>query len=239
MKLTIVGCSPAWPNPGGAQSGYLVEGDGRLLLDCGPGVLARLRAREPWPHVDAVVLTHFHLDHWGDIVPWVFGAAYGAGRKGGRPELWLPPSGRDTIRTLGVALGFGSRLDDVFELREYEDGKAFTAAGFTVTPVRLTHYDELTFGLRVTDGSATVAYSGDTAPTPKLAELARDADVFLCEATLEEPETNGERGHLSADEAVAAFEASGARRLLVTHRPDELPLAPGVERAHDGLELQL
>ncbi len=41
VKLIVVGCSPAWPNPGGAQSGYLVEGPGRLLLDCGPGVLAR------------------------------------------------------------------------------------------------------------------------------------------------------------------------------------------------------
>ena len=43
VKLTVVGSSPAWPNPGGAQSGYLIEGPGRLLLDCGPGVLARLR----------------------------------------------------------------------------------------------------------------------------------------------------------------------------------------------------
>jgi hypothetical protein len=39
---------------------------------------------------------------------------------------------------------------------------------------------------------------------------------------------------LSEDEAVAAFEASGAKRLIVIHRPDELPLAPSVERAADG-----
>jgi ribonuclease BN (tRNA processing enzyme) len=240
VKLTIVGCSPAWPNPGGAQSGYLVEGKGRLLLDCGPGVLARLRAREAWPLVDAVVLTHFHLDHWGDIVPWVFGAAFGAGRNDGRPELWLPPGGSVTLRAFGAKLAFGPRLDDVFELREYEEGTPFTAGGFDVTPVRLAHYDELTFGLRVSDGTATVAYSGDTAPTPNLAELARDADLFLCEATLaESDETGAMRGHLSADEAVAAFEASGARRLVVIHRPDELPLEPDVERAYDGLEVTL
>src|SRR5215207_4077696 len=67
VRLVVVGCSPAWPNPGGAQSGYVVEGRGRLLLDCGPGVLARLRVRDGgWPRVDAIVLTHFHLDHWGD-----------------------------------------------------------------------------------------------------------------------------------------------------------------------------
>ena len=239
MKVTIVGCSPAWPNPGGAQSGYLVEGAGRLLLDCGPGVLSRLRKREPWPRVDAVAITHFHLDHWGDLVSWIFGAAFGPGRDAGRPELWLPPGGSETLRGFGREFGFSSRLDAVFAVHEYADGTPFVAAGFEVTPVRLTHYEELTFGLRVTDGQATVAYSGDSAPTPKLAELARDADLFLCEATLAEPEPSGERGHLSADEAVAAFEASGARRLVVIHRPDELPLDPELERAHDGLELDL
>src|SRR5438270_13973016 len=77
MKITVVGYSTAWPNPGGAQSGYLVEGSGRLLLDCGPGVLPRLRVQEVWPRVDAIVVTHFHLEHWGDLVPWAFESMYG------------------------------------------------------------------------------------------------------------------------------------------------------------------
>src|ERR1041385_8932335 len=63
VKLTVVGCSPAWPNPGGVQSGYLLDGPGRLLLDCGPGVLARLREHEPWPALDAIAVPHWHLDH--------------------------------------------------------------------------------------------------------------------------------------------------------------------------------
>ena len=102
-----------------------------------------------------------------------------------------------------------------------------------MTAIRLEHYSELTFGMRVSNHSSTLAYSGDTGPSDGLAELARDADVFLCEATLRDPEP-AERGHLSEDEAVEAFRASGARRLVVIHRPDELPLDPSVERAADG-----
>ena len=234
MQLTVIGCSPAWPNAGGAQSGYLVEGEGRLLLDCGPGVLARMRERDGgWPHLDAVAITHFHLDHWGDLVPWVFGAAFGPGRGVPRPELWLPPGGTERLRGYGKQMAFVDQIDEVFDVREYEEATPFRAAGFELSALRLDHYSELTFGLRISNHASTLAYSGDTGPSANLAELARDADIFLCEATLKEPEP-AERGHLSEDEAVAAFEASGAKRLIVIHRPDELPLDPSVERAADG-----
>ena len=240
VKLTVVGCSPAWPNPGGCHYGYLVEGPGRLLLDCGPGVLSRLRTREGWPQLDAIAITHFHLDHWGDLVPWVWGSLYGLGRAAPQPELWVPPGGRKHLKELGRRLGFPDMFERTFELREYADRVPFTSAGLTVTALRLPHYTLQTFGLRVQDAERTLAYSGDAAPSAELAELARDADLFLCEATLAHGGDDGEpRGHLSADEAVAAFRASGARRLLLTHRPAELPLATGLEQAHDGLELSL
>jgi len=240
VRLTVVGCSPAWPNPGGAHSGYLVEGPGRLLLDCGPGVLPRLRQAEHWPVLDAIVITHFHLDHWGDLVPWVWGTMYGLGRESPQPELWVPPGGADHLSALGQRLGFPDMFEKSFALKQYADRTPFVAAGLTVTALQLPHYQLETYGLRVANQSHTLAYSGDAAPSETLVELARDVDLFLCEATLERGELDGEpRGHLAADEAVSIFEASGARRLLLTHRPAELPLGPGLERAFEGLELDV
>ncbi len=242
VRLTVVGSSPAWPNPGGAQSGYLVEdGSRRLLLDCGPGVLARLRELDrDWPTVDAIVITHWHLDHWGDLVPWVWGNMVGPGKGRERPQLWLPPEGRERIRDFGARLGWDDMFDQTFVLHDYPEGEPFEVAGFTLQARRLPHYTLLTFGLRVTNGSHTLAYSGDSGPDTGLAELARDADLFVCEATLLRGELDGKpRGHLSIDEAVAAFEASGARRLLLTHRPHELPLEDGLEFAHDGLVIEI
>src|SRR5581483_1612378 len=213
---------------------------GRVLLDCGPGVLPRLREREGWPRVDAVVITHFHLDHWGDLVPWVWGAMYGLGRDSPRPELWLLPGGAKHLEALGMRLGFPDMFERTFEIHEYEHGVPFPAGGMSITAIQLPHYMLETYGLRVTNERRTLAYSGDAAPSDQLVELARDADVFLCEATLERGDLDGEpRGHLSLDEAVAAFEAAGARRLLITHRPRELPVDGGLELAYDGLELEL
>jgi ribonuclease BN (tRNA processing enzyme) len=238
VKLTVAGCSPAWPNPGGAQSGYLV--DDRLLLDCGPGVLANLRELHGgWPQLEAIAITHWHLDHWGDLVPWVWGTAAGFA-SGPKPQLWLPPEGRQRLHEFGAGLGYAEMWETAFELCDYGDDEPFVAAGLTVTATRLPHYTLRTYGLRVEAGGRTLAYSGDSGPSDALVELAREADVFLCEATLERGELDGEpRGHLDADEACAAYAAAGARRLLLTHRPYELALAHGLEQAHDGMRLEI
>jgi ribonuclease BN (tRNA processing enzyme) len=239
VNFTVVGCSPAWPNPGGAQSGYLLENSQRLLLDCGPGVLARLRERWEWPEVDAIALTHWHLDHWGDIVPWVWGQTLGPGNGVKKAELWVPPGGIDALTQIASRIGRPGMFADAFDLRQYDE-HGFEAAGFLVEPHRVLHYDLLAYGFRASANGRTIAYSGDSGPSEALPDLARGADLFVCEATLLRPNPEGGiRGHLSADEAVEAFEEAGARRLLITHRPVERPLDTSLEQAYDGMKLEL
>lgn len=239
MKLTVVGCSPGWANAGGAHSGYLVEGPGRLLLDCGGGVLAKLRTGSDWPIVDAIAITHLDVDHWIDLIPWAWGMLYGAGVRTEPPQLLLPPGGGDRLDRLCLELtGVPELPGSVFRVQEYTHAVAREVAGFELLPLEMPHHGKQAYGFRVTDGAAVLAYSGDTGPHDGLAELARDCDLFLCDATLARPEPEP-RGHLTAPEAVAAFAASGGRRLVLTHRPDERPLDVDAELAHDGLEMEL
>ena len=211
MKITVIGSSPAWPNPGGAHSGYVIEHHGgRLLVDCGPGVLARLREREGWPHVDAIAITHFHLDHWGDLVPWVWGAMYRASGVSidDRPELWVHRGGHAVLEQFGERFGFEDMFDRVFTVREYDAEEAFETAGIEVIPMRLPHYRLETYGFRLSANGTTIAYSGDSGPSERLAELARASDLFVCEATLTHGDDDGlPRGHLSVEEALEAAEA--------------------------------
>ena len=237
VRLTVIGSSPAWPNPGGACSGYLV--DGKLLLDCGPGVLAKLRLREPWPAVEAIAVTHLHLDHWGDLVPWVWGSLFGPGAGLPQPELWLPPGASGELRPLLETLGGPDLLERAFQVHEYEARVPFAAAGLEVTAVPVRHYDMRAFGFRVR-GDRLLAYSGDSGPCEALEEIARDADLLLSEATLEDGGYDGPgRGHLSPAEAQDAADGARAQRTVLTHRPAERPAPPGVELAYDGLELEL
>jgi ribonuclease BN (tRNA processing enzyme) len=237
VRLTVIGSSPAWPNPGGACSGYLV--DGRLLLDCGPGVLANLRRREPWPSVEAIAITHLHLDHWGDLIPWVWGSLYGPGAGADRVTLWLPPGSREELRPILARLGGEDMFERAFDVREYDARVPFEAAGLQVTAVPLLHYDMQTHGFRVEGDGRVFAYSGDSGPCEALTEVARGADLLLCEATLANGGSDGPtRGHLTPEEAAAAAAAGGAKRTVLTHRPDERPAPAGVELAYDGLELE-
>jgi ribonuclease BN (tRNA processing enzyme) len=127
-------------------------------------------------------------------------------------------------------------FEDAFTVREFEPGVPFTTAGFEVEACRLPHYELGSHGFRVTHDGATLAYSGDSAPTDELAALARGADLFLCEATLADAAGDGlPRGHLSADEALAAADGP----VLLTHRPVELAPPDGVPVAHDGLVVQV
>jgi ribonuclease BN (tRNA processing enzyme) len=163
---------------------------------------------------------------------------WGFGRDYEKPELWLPPGGREELAAFGTRFGTPDMFIRVFEPKEYAEGEEFEAAGLSLVATRLPHYTVQTFGFRVSNSTRTLAYSGDSGPSERLAELARDADLFVCEATLETPEADGDlRGHLAPEEMLEAFRASGAKRLLVTHRPGELPLDDGLELAHDGLEL--
>ena len=97
MRLTVIGSSPAWPNAGGAHSGYHVASDGkRLLLDCGPGVLGRLREHEQWPLLESIV-----------DIPTDAGVAHG----------YVLPAPRDQFTTLlSLVLGAFFELPTVFRL---------------------------------------------------------------------------------------------------------------------------
>jgi ribonuclease BN (tRNA processing enzyme) len=186
------------------------------------------------------VITHFHLDHWGDLVPWVWGALYLRGREQEprKPTLWVPPGGIASLAQFGRQLGFVDMFERVFELAEYVPGTAFGAGGCTVTASAVPHYTLDAYALRVSAGGRTFVYSGDSAPARALVDAAQGADLFLCEATLHSADVERDlRGHLTLDEARSAFEASGASQLLITHRPAELDTPKELDLAHDGLVL--
>ena len=127
-------------------------------------------------------------------------------------------------------------FERVFAPLEYTPGRPFSAGGCSLTATRVPHYRVEAYALRVEGNGRSLAYSGDSGPAATLVSVAREVDLFVCEATLLAGDVDGEpRGHLSLDKARAAFSDSGARELLLTHRPSELEEPDDLEFARDGL----
>ena len=94
-------------------------------------------------------------------------------------------------------------FDRVFTVREYAAEEPFRAAGIEVTPVRLPHYRLQTYGFRLAANGRRSPTRATAGRASALAELARDADLFVCEATL----LNGE------DDGLPAATSASRRRL--------------------------
>ena len=219
MRLTVIGCGPAAPQADTPASGLLLEaGATAILLDCGYGVVGRLRAVIDPLALSGVVIGHLHADHALDLAalrylhPW-------PGEAAGRPAIWLPPGGRRHITELaGVMSERPTFFDDAFDLQEYEDGLPFGLGGLTITPHATQHYVPA-WAMDVRDAEGThLVYCGDSGPTDRLVEIAAGADLLVEEATLASTaDDEPRRGHSTAEESIAIAQRAGASRLLLTH----------------------
>lgn len=227
MKLTVLGCSGSFPGPGGAASSYLVEADDaggrtwRFLLDLGSGALGALLQRIGPFDLDAVVLSHLHPDHFMDLCGLYVARRYHPYRPGAAiPPLPVHGPPHTATRILqAYGEDAADELPKIYDVRELTDGGSFTIGPVTVTPRRVRH-PVVTFGLRLEQDGAVLAYSGDTDHCPALVELARDADLMLCEASFQEGRDDAAQGvHLTGLRAGQAAAQAGARRLVLTHLP--------------------
>jgi ribonuclease BN (tRNA processing enzyme) len=223
LKVTVLGKSPSWQDAAGACSGYLIRHDGyTLLLDCGNGVFAKLRAIVDYGAVDAVVITHLHADHFFDIVPYSFALSYGVRTDPPSPQLHAPPGAGERLAMIGGSLGDPTLIGSAFDLHEYNPAATLTLGPLQLRFCEVPHY-VTTHAVRIsTPGAGDFTFGADCRPNEILPEFATDSELLFVEATLREPETFGTRGHMTAHEAGELGHAAAARRLVLTHFSDEL-----------------
>jgi ribonuclease BN (tRNA processing enzyme) len=217
----VLGASPAWPNPNGACSGYLVSsGSDNVLVECGSGVVARLRARLGLDELAAVVVSHLHPDHFIDLVSLRYGLKYGGLRTDPRLPLYAPPGAGEFLSQLGrVIEGDAGFFDGTYNVKEYDPALPLQIGSLIFRFREVKHYIP-SYAMAIQAGRRLV-FSGDAAACEALLELARGADLFLCEAGVESWEEDdpnpAQRGHMTAAEAADLARRAGAARLLLTH----------------------
>ncbi|WP_426721718.1 MBL fold metallo-hydrolase [Corynebacterium auriscanis] len=234
MELVVLGCSGSVAGPQAPASGYLVRSEGTedLLMDIGPGVLAAMQAAgDIDPAQCHMAFSHMHADHCLDFPSLLVWRRFHPTAPSGRVHDLIGP--RIAFDHLSHAAGdFPDQPDDfsdTFAVSHYRVGTSqfdatrwpcTTMGGLQVFAAEAVHTTE-SYLLRVHDTQgASVVYTGDTAYTEHLVNLAQGADVLVCEATWCDRDSGMPQGmHMSGHDAGRVAAAAGVGKLILTHIP--------------------
>jgi ribonuclease BN (tRNA processing enzyme) len=241
LMITFAGSGDAFGSGGRLQACIHLRfsgGPGPVLLDCGATSLSALKRLGLDPgEIAAVFVSHLHGDHFAGLPFLILDGQF---------------SGRTTPLTIAGPPGIASRLTQAMEclfpgssttarrfavdIAELHPGSASTVAGVTVSAWEGSHPSGApALLLRLHLAGRTLAYTGDTAWTDALADVAAGADLLIAEAYYRDKNIPHHLRHADLD---AHRHQLTARRIIITHMSaDMLDHLHEVsfETAHDGL----
>jgi len=215
-------------------------GASRLLFDSGPGTMRRLlEARTTIFDVTHIFYSHFHPDHTGEFVPFIFATKY---PDGSRRKIPLTVAGGHGLLNFyeGLKSTYGQWIElapGLMEIIEFDNKNADTIAfeDFTANTAPVQHNEEsIAFRIISTDGFSAV-YTGDTDYSETIIELAKDADLLICECAL--PDKLRVKGHLTPSLAGDLAAKANVRKLVLTHfypECEEEDIAAECRKAYSG-----
>jgi ribonuclease BN (tRNA processing enzyme) len=226
VRLTILGGGGVWPSPQQACSGYLLEHEGAtLLIDPGYAVLPQLLGLQAATAVDAVLVSHGHLDHCADLPALLMARATAGGCD---PLPVYAPRGAltDLLRA-----GRSRSLSRSVELTEVGDGDVCELGPFRIEAALLPHHIT-NVGFRISASGHVVAYTGDSGDAAERVTLAKAADVLVVEATYNDDVPRHQARFLSsAAQAARLSLAAQVDHTLLTHHLPGRPVAPWLAAA--------
>jgi ribonuclease BN (tRNA processing enzyme) len=221
VRLTIIGMSGSYPGPDSPASCYLVEEEHegrvyRVLLDLGNGALGPLQKHVRLDEVDAVLLSHLHADHCMDLCGYYVVRKYAPNAPWPRIPVYGPTGTADRMaRAYDLPLDPG--MHNEFEFRTFP-AEEFALGPFRVRTTMVEH-PVPAYAMRLEANGSSLVYSGDTGECEQLVQLARDADLFLCEASAVDGIELPPGLHLTGREAGEHAARADVRRLVLTHIP--------------------
>jgi len=220
MKLVVLGSGSTVPHPQRSSSAYWLEtSGGNILLDCSataPHQMAKFGV--DWPNLDAIWISHFHMDHVGGLGPLFAGTKHAPEmRERKNPLTIYGPKGTERLFD-GISSARDYKLREqpfpvkVIEIDQAE--KFEIVPGVEAVPMKTPHTDE-SVAIRISDGKTTLMYSSDTGFDEKIADFASGVELMLLECTFvrEKPSQK----HLILREAIHLINKAKPRRAMLTH----------------------
>lgn len=221
MKLTILGSGTSVPHPQRAAPSYWLEtSTGTVLLDASADAPHRMAEEQlDWPNLDAIWISHFHLDHIGGLTPLLFGMKWAPQTQNRtKPLRIFGPAG---LRRLVEAVNDSNnyRLFEQpyrIEIVEVSGNENFELLpGLRASTLSTPHTEEsLALGLKDADSKLFV-YTSDTGFSENLALFAKDAGLLLMECSFRR--NKPVQKHLELADAMRMAQDCEPEKMVLTH----------------------
>ncbi|HEU4875148.1 MAG TPA: MBL fold metallo-hydrolase [Pyrinomonadaceae bacterium] len=254
MKLTILGSGTSVPHSERASPAHWLETpNGKILLDISADAPHRM-AQEglDWTNLDAIWISHFHLDHMGGLPTFLFGTKWAPQTQSRTKPLKIfgPEGLREIVETISNSNSYGL-LEQPFPIKIVEvaaNANFEVVRGITATTLKTPHTKEsLALGLKDEDSKLFV-YTSDTGFSEDLGPFAKHAALLLMECSFRK--NKPVQKHLELADAMRLAHECAPEKLVLTHLYPEWdnfdlatearPLWPGeTVEAKDGLQLEI
>lgn len=220
MKLTILGSGTSVPHKERSSSGFWLETDsGTILLDCSASAVHRMAQENlDWAHLDAIWISHFHLDHVGGIPAFLFGMKY-APETQNRKEI-LKIFGAKGLRNLIEkfdAVNDYNLLNQPFplEIIEVEPLEKFQILENVEAVAIDTPHTPESLAIHLRGGGNTCVYTADTGFTKNIAAFAAKVDLLILECSFFQ--NKPVETHLDLSEAMYLIRSAQPKKTILTH----------------------
>lgn len=220
IAVTILGSGTCVPSLDRSTSSVLVEiKDAKILIDCGPGTIRRLLENGTKIYdISHILLSHFHPDHTGELISFLFSNKYPDAICRQIPLSIIAGSGLSDFYG-GLKKVFGDWIDiapnslNLIEINKNNRFKYFN--DFTLEMISVEHNKE-SLAFKIIGGNgASVVYSGDTDYCKNLIDISESTNLLICESAL--PDELKVKGHLTPSEAGKIATRANVKQLILTH----------------------
>lgn len=228
IEVIVLGGSGTFPAPGAACSGYLFRSGGTTLwVDAGPGTFANLQRHIDPGAVDAIVLTHMHLDHVTDLFPYSYWKRFGPGKAAPVMDVYAPAGSGEY---LGQLAGGDPTFEGTLQFKEIDSTLIQEIGEFELRFARTRHPVE-TYAVRALAKNHTIAYTSDTGPSRPVTDFVWGANLLIAEASNQQGSKETADLHMSAAEAGEMAAQACVTQLALTHIVAGLDPRVSIEQA--------